>query len=218
MVDYDDPIYPAIFQDVPPVHSVDGHLGYGVFMTDLFVNAQAVSYAADAVDVDLFQAAAGDANGDRLVDFNDIKQMLAAGKWNLTMEQLLADPTLGPAVWTDFDFTDDQLVNFDDVKAMLAAGFWNTGVYWPGSGGGAAAAQGGAGPLVAGAVDEVLFFDPADGKPGLIVTRESLTIVDNLQLAAEELGWLDEFEQMIAQQRSTEAENTQEGAIDPLLI
>jgi len=96
------------FAITPPV----GHLGYGVF-------CEGVSYPGNAVVVELFQAATGDIDADRFVDFNDVWGMLTSGKYN----------TGDPAVWTDGEFTLDGIVDFNDVWALLTGSLYNQGDY-----------------------------------------------------------------------------------------
>jgi len=98
------------------------HLGYGVFLTDLGTNSQAVTYRPDSVEVDLFQAAPGDTDGDRQVGGGDIENILAANFFGITEP----DP---PANWTHGDFTGDGEVGGSDIQAILAANLFGTGVY-----------------------------------------------------------------------------------------
>ncbi|MBN2473991.1 MAG: hypothetical protein JXB62_05255 [Pirellulales bacterium] len=88
------------------------HLGSGVFH-------RGVAYTEDAVSVSLFQAADGDANGDRQVNGLDIQAILAAGKFGTGI----------PADWTEGDFTGDAVVNGIDIQAVLAANLFGTGSY-----------------------------------------------------------------------------------------
>jgi len=131
------------FADVPAPHDVDDHLGCGVFTTDLFDfdggHGQVVTYDADAVYVDLFQAAIGDCNGDRQVNGGDIQDILAANKFGKTEEQLRAEGGW-PAVWTEGDFDGDGLVTGSDIQAVMSSNLFGTGIYWPAQGGGGGSA------------------------------------------------------------------------------
>jgi len=97
-------------------------LGFGVFLTDGGANGQAITYDEHAVKVDLLQAATGDANGDRRVDFADVWALLTSGKYNVP------DPEL-PIPWPEGDFNHDDLVDFGDVWEMLVSGHYNQGDY-----------------------------------------------------------------------------------------
>jgi len=96
-----------------------GHLGYGVFLTEDGANSQGVTYNSNSVEVDLFQAADGDTNGNRNVDSGDTEAILAGGKFG----------TGQPATWPEGDFTGDGLCDGADMEAMLATGLFGTGAY-----------------------------------------------------------------------------------------
>ncbi len=92
--------------------AVGEHLGYGVFH-------QATTYNADSVDVDLFQAAAGDTDGNRQIDNADLQQILGAGSFN--------NP--GQWGWPQGDFNGDTDVDNADLQLILATGDFGTGSY-----------------------------------------------------------------------------------------
>lgn len=97
------------FTEVPQ----DGdHLGFGVFHVKL-------SQDASAVTATLFQAVAGDTDGNRDVNGFDIQAILAANKFG----------TPQPADWTEGDFTADHVVNGFDIQAILAANQFGQGPY-----------------------------------------------------------------------------------------
>lgn len=75
------------------------HIGYGVFTTDQGANCQAVTYDADGVKVDLFQAAPGDTNGDRRFDAVDVQRILSCDTF----------PNLRAADWTCGDFVGEMI-------------------------------------------------------------------------------------------------------------
>ena len=97
------------------------HLGFGVFATDLGANLQPVSYAVDAVLVDLFQAAPGDTDGNRKVEGWDILSILQAG--------LFGDGVTAEAVWGNGDFNADHKVSGEDILALLQTGLFGDGTY-----------------------------------------------------------------------------------------
>jgi len=97
--------------------TVGDYLGHGVWLGN--TAGEGLSYNSHAVDSHLFQAALGDIDGDRHVDFDDVWGMLTAGKYN----------TGDPAVWTDGEFTGDGLVDFGDVWELLTGGNYNQGDY-----------------------------------------------------------------------------------------
>jgi len=90
-----------------------GHLGRGVFLVDDGPNSQGVTYKPDSVEVDLFQAAPGDTNGDRRLDGRDIERILACNVW-----------PGGDGDWTCGDFTGDGVVSGPDIQAILAVNLW----------------------------------------------------------------------------------------------
>jgi len=89
------------------------YLGKGVWLCD-------ITYSDGGVDVSVFQAAAGDTNGDRCVDGGDIEAIMAANKFGRTEEQLRAEGAW-PATWPEGDFTCDGLVTGSDIQCILAA-------------------------------------------------------------------------------------------------
>ncbi len=99
------------------------HLGHGVFHRGI-----TYSELGTSVDVDVFQAAAGDTNADRQVDNSDLQQILGAGSFG--------NP--GDWDWPQGDFNGDQSVNNSDLQLILATGLFGGGTY--------AALAGGAGP------------------------------------------------------------------------
>jgi len=105
----------------PVVHPAD-HIGYGVLLDptpDGNGNELAVYYDINFTEVDLFQAADGDANGDREVNASDIEAILAANKFG----------TGEPATWQEGDFTGDNEVGGSDIQAVLAANLFGQGPY-----------------------------------------------------------------------------------------
>ena len=106
------------FASVPPPNNGvnQGHLGRGIFF-------EGITYNPTSVKVELFQGAAGDTNGDRLVDTTDITNILAANVFE----------NGNPADWTTGDFTGDGLVTTDDITAILALNLFEKGQYFPAS-------------------------------------------------------------------------------------
>ncbi|MBN2476809.1 MAG: hypothetical protein JXB62_19535 [Pirellulales bacterium] len=96
-------------------------LGLGLFLSDRGPHGQGVTYTSHAVEIDVFQAAAGDTNGDRVVNGLDIQAILAANKFGLDVD----------TDWTEGDFTGDRRFNGSDVQAMLAANLFSQGPYAP---------------------------------------------------------------------------------------
>jgi hypothetical protein len=88
------------------------HLGFGVFH-------QAVAYPGQSVDLQVFQAIAGDTDGNADVNGFDIQAILAANKFG---KPEAAD-------WTEGDFTGDGFVNGFDIQAILAANQFGKGPY-----------------------------------------------------------------------------------------
>ena len=80
-----------------------------------------IDQTSNAVSLTAFQAAWGDTNLDRQINSTDLFAILAAGKYN--------HPELGPATWSEGDFTGDALVNSSDLFAMLGAAKFNAGPY-----------------------------------------------------------------------------------------
>ncbi len=95
------------------------HLGCGVFLSGRGASGHGVTYSANAVGVDVFQAAAGDTDGNRQVDGDDIQAILAADTF----------PSRGAAGWSTGDFTGDGLCDGDDIQAVLALGLFGQGSY-----------------------------------------------------------------------------------------
>ncbi len=88
---------------------IGDHLGSGVFVAEHGNTGSTVEYTNDQVSVNLFQATAGDANGDASIDFEDFLKLSANfGK--------------GQASWVDGDFDGDGQVAFADFL-MLADNF-----------------------------------------------------------------------------------------------
>ena len=102
------------FASVPLLNDGNGtgHLGFGIFF-------EGINYNPADVIVDLFQAAAGDTNGDRLVDTTDITNILSANVFE----------NGNPADWTTGDFTGDGFVTTDDITAILELNLFETGLY-----------------------------------------------------------------------------------------
>jgi len=101
----------AQFQDVP---AAGEHLGCGVFFDHLKARQ-----GDDEVNVYLFQAAAGDTNGDAQIDNADLQRILGANSFNQP----------GDWGWSEGDFTGDGVVNNNDLQAILATNLFNTGPY-----------------------------------------------------------------------------------------
>ncbi|MBN2474076.1 MAG: hypothetical protein JXB62_05690 [Pirellulales bacterium] len=99
--------------------AVGQHVGCGVFLTDRGARGRGVSYLPNAVDVDVFQAAPGDTDGDRAVNGSDIQAILAANKFGRDVD----------ADWTEGDFNGDRRVNGTDIQAILAANLFGRPVY-----------------------------------------------------------------------------------------
>jgi hypothetical protein len=95
------------------------HFGMGIFASDQGPNAQVVTYSDTAVDLDVFQAIAGDTDGNRDVNGFDIQAILSANKFG---KPLAAD-------WTEGDFTGDGFVNGFDIQAILSANQFGKGPY-----------------------------------------------------------------------------------------
>jgi hypothetical protein len=88
------------------------HLGFGAFN-------QGVAYSTDSVDLHVFQAIAGDTDGNRDVNGFDIQSILSANKFG---KPVAAD-------WTEGDFTGDGFVNGFDIQAILSANQFGKGPY-----------------------------------------------------------------------------------------
>jgi len=98
------------------------HLGHGIFLTDQGENLQGVTYGSHVLKVDLLQAAVGDVDGNRRVDFGDVWALLTGGLYNVP------DPE-PPATWPQGDVNEDGNVNFADVWDLLTGGHYNMGDY-----------------------------------------------------------------------------------------
>lgn len=88
------------------------YLGHGVFL-------RGVAYDWETLNVDLFQAAAGDTDGNGDVNGFDIQAILSSNKFG----------TPQAADWRDGDFTGDGIVNGFDIQAILSANLFGTGPY-----------------------------------------------------------------------------------------
>ncbi len=109
--------------DVEPL--AGEHLDYGVFH-------QGVNYVGNpgsvtAVNVDLFQAAPGDTDGNRLVEGPDIFNILEASLFG-DGEVLNPDGTYA-AVWGTGDFDGNHKVEGPDIFMMLEASLFGDGIY-----------------------------------------------------------------------------------------
>lgn len=98
-----------------------GHLGFGVFLVDDGPNCGGMTYNADSVVVDLFQAADGDTNADRYLESHDVQAILAANKY-LTGQ---------PADWVEGNFNAHdpegvgrEVCDSKDIQLILATGLW----------------------------------------------------------------------------------------------
>ena len=91
-----------------------GHRGMGIFF-------EGIRYTPRHVSVDIFQAAAGDINGDHMFDSDDIQLLLGANGFN--------NDAGGPFDWLSGDTDGDGDVDSDDVQAMLGGGLFGTGIY-----------------------------------------------------------------------------------------
>ncbi len=96
--------------DVTPVEG--DHLGFGIFHRD-------VIYTDTAVDVNVFQAAPGDTDGNRQIDNTDLQQILGANSFN---NGIGFD-------WMQGDFDGDTDVDNGDLQLILATGLFGTGAY-----------------------------------------------------------------------------------------
>ncbi|MBN2475196.1 MAG: PEP-CTERM sorting domain-containing protein [Pirellulales bacterium] len=99
----------GVFTDVP---DAGDHLGHGVFFED-------VTTSAASVTLGLFQAADGDANGDRRVNGVDIQAILSANKFGADVD----------TDWPEGDFTGDGRCNGLDIQAILATNLFGLGEY-----------------------------------------------------------------------------------------
>lgn len=114
-----DHLPPAVPELPDHTNHGQGHLGHGVFLTNHGPHGQAVIYAADAVQVDLLQAADGDTNGDRTVQGRDIQAILSAAKFATGVH----------GDWTEGDFNADTIIDGRDIQAILATALFDTGPY-----------------------------------------------------------------------------------------
>ncbi len=88
------------------------HFGYGVFHQDLV-------YTDTTVDVNVFQAAPGDSDGNREINNADLQQILAATSFNN-----------GTGFdWTQGDFDGDTDVDNADLQLILATDLFGVGPY-----------------------------------------------------------------------------------------
>ena len=88
------------------------HLGFGVFY-------QGTNYAATGVAVGLFQALAGDVDGNGLIDQSDLEQILLADSFGH-----------GSGFdWPQGDFDGDSDVDNADLQRILATGMFRAGPY-----------------------------------------------------------------------------------------
>lgn len=98
---------------------VGQHLGAGTFVHTFGDQGPAFQYSGDAIEIALFQAAAGDTDGDREFNQLDIVRLLRSGKY-LSGER---------ADWTTGDWTGDGVFNQSDIVAALLAGHYLDGRY-----------------------------------------------------------------------------------------
>ena len=94
--------------------AIGGHLGYGVFHQGAWYN-----FAAGVVREEVFQAAAGDIDGDGQIDNGDLQGILSANSFNV----------LGDWDWSQGDFDGDGLVDNGDLQLVLATGYFGDGLY-----------------------------------------------------------------------------------------
>jgi hypothetical protein len=80
---------------------------------------RAVGYTMDGGQLHIGLAAAGDTNLDGCVDIQDVANMLAADRYNSTLE----------ATWTSGDFNLDGIFDVRDVAAMVTGGLFDKGIY-----------------------------------------------------------------------------------------
>ena len=92
------------------------HLAGGLFGVDVGTGS-AIRYQANRIELATFQAAAGDANGDRSFDQLDVVQLLIE-------DQYLSGE---PADWTAGDFDHDGFFTQLDLVAALQAGHYLQG-------------------------------------------------------------------------------------------
>ncbi len=93
--------------------AVGDHLGHGVFHQGL-TNSDDI-----ALEVDVFQAAPGDVDGDRQVNNGDLQQILGANSFNN-----------GTGFdWTEGDFDGDTDVDNSDLQLILGTNLFGTGTY-----------------------------------------------------------------------------------------
>ena len=106
------------------------HLNHGVFLTDGGENGQGVTYDSHtSVTVDLLQAATGDANGDRQVNFADLWLIFVeSGKYGTGEPATWAEGDVAPS--PRGDYARDGRLNFYDLWAtFVTSGLYNTGIY-----------------------------------------------------------------------------------------
>jgi hypothetical protein len=87
------------------------HAGFGVFLRDtIYDDAHA------SIDLRLYQAGAGDADGDGQFDSSDLVKVFVAGKYETNL----------PADWTEGDWTGDSRFSTDDLIAAFQQGTYET--------------------------------------------------------------------------------------------
>ncbi len=181
-----DGAYTDTFDTTPsPTTTTAGgdHLGRGVFLTDMFAEAngghdQAVAYETGEVHLDLFQAMAGDTDGNRKIEGPDILRILTAS--------LFGDGVSPLANWTTGDFDGNHKVEGPDILRLTSSGWFGDGEYWTGEAPALTAppgeaAQGGGSALAASSTVE-LFLAPQ----GLVIDAHDVPI--NAYMIESELG------------------------------
>ncbi len=167
---------PTVPANPDPANHGQGHLGYGVFLTDDGLHGRGVTYGADTVKVDLLQAADGDTNGDRTIDSHDIQAILGADKFATGI----------PGDWTEGDFTGDTLIDSHDIQALLATARFATGPYTPLKSG--IAGSGGQVHLIVTPDDVTIDVDGVDVNGYLLSSARGIFTGE----AADNLGWFRE--------------------------
>ncbi len=175
------------FQTEP---SPGDHLGFGVFH-------RAVSYGPGVVNVDVFQAAAGDTNGDGETNNADLQRILGAGSFgNGTGWD-----------WTQGDFDGDTDVDSADLQLILATGVFGSGPY-------AAVATDSSFPVpdTNGSFTAADARSAADAVHAQSPEKESAT----LETSWDELDWLYQIEKTTTGGPSADKGKSEE-AVDDLL-
>ena len=90
--------------------AVGEHLGSGIFASEIGKTGSALEYTKDRVTISVFQAQAGDANGDRVVDVSDFNV------WNEHRFQ-------NAQTWLDGDFNGDHVVDGSDFNLWFSNRF-----------------------------------------------------------------------------------------------